>query len=149
MLSLVLLSMPMITLYSKCGQSSYLWQQLEIVAEFESDLWDTVAWGMKWFVDFTVGKTQLFSFDQSNNTSVIDVKLDGSVLGCFGCLSLINWIGALILSLLLKLPPRKFKSLFVLWSFFLLKLLCVSIEPPYSHAWNTVVMSGLLLLAAT
>ena len=37
-------------------------------------------WGRKWLVDFNAGKTQLVSFDQSNNTGAIDVKMDGSVL---------------------------------------------------------------------
>ena len=36
--------------------------------------------GQKWLIDFNAGKTQLVSFDQSNNTGAIDVKLDGSVL---------------------------------------------------------------------
>ena len=31
-------------------------------------------------VDFNAGKTQLVSFDRSNNTDAIDVKMDGSVL---------------------------------------------------------------------
>ena len=35
---------------------------------------------MKWLVDFNAGKTQLVSFDQSNNNGSIDVKMDGSVL---------------------------------------------------------------------
>ena len=34
----------------------------------------------KWLVDFNARKTQLVSFDQSNNTGAIDVKMDGSVL---------------------------------------------------------------------
>ena len=37
-------------------------------------------WGRKWLVDFNAGKTQLVSFDQSNNIDAIDVKMDGSVL---------------------------------------------------------------------
>ena len=37
-------------------------------------------WGRKWLVDFNTGKTQLVSFDQSNNAGAIDVKIDGSVL---------------------------------------------------------------------
>ena len=37
-------------------------------------------WGRKWLVDFNAGKTQLDSFDQSDNTGAIDVKMDGSVL---------------------------------------------------------------------
>ena len=37
-------------------------------------------WGKKWLVDFNAGKTQLVSFDWSNNNGSIDVKMDGSVL---------------------------------------------------------------------
>ena len=68
------------TLYSKCDQASDLWQQLELASELESDLRDTVVWGRKWLVDFNAWKTQLVSFDRSNNTGAIDVKMDGSVL---------------------------------------------------------------------
>ena len=76
------------TLYSKCDQAFDLWQQLELASELESDLRDTVDWGKKWLVDFNTGKTQLVSFDWSNS--------NGSLLN-----------GALKLSLLLKLSPRK------------------------------------------
>ena len=68
------------TLYSKCDQASDLWQQLELTSEFESDLRETVNWVEKWLVDFNAGKTQLVSFDQSNNNDSIYVKMDGSVL---------------------------------------------------------------------
>ena len=51
-----------------------------MVSELESDLQDTVDWGKNWLVDFNTGKTQMVSFDQSNNTGFIDVKMDGSVL---------------------------------------------------------------------
>ena len=37
-------------------------------------------WGKKWFVDFNAGKTQLVSFDRSNNNGSIDVKMGGSIL---------------------------------------------------------------------
>ena len=37
-------------------------------------------WGKKWLVDFNAGKTQLVSFDRSNNNGSIDVKMDGPVL---------------------------------------------------------------------
>ena len=67
------------TLYSNCDQASDLWQQLELASELESDLRDTVDWGKKWLVDFNAGKTQLVSFDWSNNNGSIDVKMDGSV----------------------------------------------------------------------
>ena len=68
------------TLCSKCDHASDLWQQLELASELESDLQDIVEWDKKWLVDFSAGKTQLVSFDRSNNTGAIDVKMDGSVL---------------------------------------------------------------------
>ena len=37
-------------------------------------------WARNWLVDFNAGKTQLVSFSWSNNTGVIDVKMDGSLL---------------------------------------------------------------------
>ena len=71
-------------------------------------------WGRKWLVDFNAGKTQLVSFDQSNNTGAIDVKMDGSVLGEKSSLKMLglalsskfDW-GSYIISILLKLLPRK------------------------------------------
>ena len=66
--------------FSKCDQASDLWQQLELASELESDLRDTVDWGKKWLVDFNAVKTQLVSFDLSNNNGSIDMKMDGSVL---------------------------------------------------------------------
>ena len=101
------------TLYSKCDQASDLWQQLELASEFESDLRDVVDWGRKWLVDFNAEKTQLVLFHQSKSTGAIDKN--GWVCSwgknhlsrCWAWLSLLNWIGALTLSLLLKLPLKK------------------------------------------
>ena len=64
------------TLYSKCDQTSDLWQQLELPSELESDIRDTADWSRKWLVDFNAGKTQLVAFDRSNSTG----SIDGSVL---------------------------------------------------------------------
>ena len=77
------------TLYSKCDQASDLWEQFELASELESDLRDTVGWHKKWLVDFNGGKTQLVSFDRSDNNGSIDVGMDGSVrknrlLRCWG-----------------------------------------------------------------
>ena len=123
---------------------------------FYTWMWSTRHCGLdkKWLVDFNAGKTQLVLFDQSNNTGSIDVKMDVSVLEenhllrC-GWPSFLSWTGALALSLLLQLPPRKLEPSFILWNFFLLRLLCISINLPYAHVWNTVVTSGLLPLVAT
>ena len=43
-------------------------------------IYDTVDWGKKWLVDFNAEKTQLVSFDRSNNNGSIDVKMNGFVL---------------------------------------------------------------------
>ena len=66
-------------LCSWCNQAYDLWQQLELASELESGLRDT---GLRQnvFVDFNAEKTQLVSFDWSNNTITVDVKMDGSVL---------------------------------------------------------------------
>ena len=63
-------------LYSKYGQASDLWQQLESASELESDLQDTVEWGKKRFFDFNGGRTHLVLFDWSNKNGSIDVKMD-------------------------------------------------------------------------
>ena len=64
-------------------------------------------------------------------------------------LSLLNCIRNVILSLLLKLPPRKLENWFAPQTFFHLSLLCISVNLPYSLAWYTVFMPGLILIAAT
>ena len=86
-----------------------------MASELEFDLRDTVDWGRKWLVDFNAGKTHLVSFDRSDQTGALDVKMNGlaleekSSLRCWGSTSLLNWILALTLSLLLKLPPGKLR----------------------------------------
>ena len=73
-------------------------------------------WGRKWLVDFKAAQFQLVSFDWSNTTGAIDVKLDRSVLQeklsfkMLGLTFLLIWIEALILSLLSKLAPRKLET---------------------------------------
>ena len=51
-----------------------------MASEVESDLRDTVVWVRKRLADFNAGKTQLVSFDRSNNIGAIDVKTDVSDL---------------------------------------------------------------------
>ena len=120
------------TLYSNCDQTSNLWQELELVSGLESDPPDTVDWGRKWLVDFNVGKTQLVLCERSNNNGAIDVKTDGSVLEEKSSLKMLGLTFSSKLDWL-KLPSRKLDPWFVLWSFYLLRLLCTSINLPYSH----------------
>ena len=51
-----------------------------MASELESDPRDTVDWGKKWLVGFNAGKTQLVSFDQSDNNGPIDVKIGENIL---------------------------------------------------------------------
>ena len=48
-------------------------------------------WGRKWLVDFNAGKTELVSFDRSNNNGAIDVKIDGSALEGLTFSSKLGW----------------------------------------------------------
>ena len=80
MLSVILLSMLMMLLYSKSDQVSDLWQQLDLASESESDLRDTVDWGKKLLAGLNAGKTQLVSFHWYSNTGALDLKMDGSVV---------------------------------------------------------------------
>ena len=111
-------------------------------------------WGRKWLVDFNAGKTQLVSFNQSNNTAAIDVKMDESLLeekSSFKMLGLtfsstLDWGSYIIL--FAKSASIKIGTLIFSMKFFLLRLQ-TSVFHAYTYAWNTDVTSGLLLEVAT
>ena len=128
-----------------CDQVSDLWQQRELAFELESGLKDIVDWGRKWFVDFNAGKTQLVLFDWSDDTVAIDGKMNGSVLEerlSFNMLGLtlnskLDW-SSYIFSIT-KTAPKEIEVLNRSMTFLSLRLLCTSINLPYTHAWNNVV----------
>ena len=110
----------------------------------------SVDWGRKWLINFSAGKTQLVSFDQSNwfhltsHTGAADVKMDGSVLekkSSFKMLGLtffseLDW--GYYVSLLRKVPPRILDYWFILWRFFLLYLYKSALWPCIEygcHVW--------------
>ena len=135
-----------------------MWSGIWSVATTRIDFWTwiwSVDWDRKWLVDFNAGKIQLVSFDWPNNTGAIVVKIDGSDLeekSSFKMLGLtlsskLDWRSYIISTA--KPAPWKLEPWFILWSFFFLRLLCISINLPYAHAWNIFVMSGLLFLVAT
>ena len=126
-----------------CYSLLWLWSDIWSVVTARVDSW-TWIWSMRhcglqqkvacWFQFW---KSSAFFFLIGLITWVLLVwKLIGlflrknHLLRCWGSLSLINWIGALTLSLLLKVPPRKLEPWFVVWSLFLLWLLCISINLP-------------------
>ena len=107
-------------LYSKCD----LWQELELASKLESDLQDTIEWGSDLLVDFNllVGKIQLVLFDWYKSNGAIDAKMNGIVLEeklSFKTLGLTFFSES----------QNPFKS-----------FLCISINLPCGHAWNTVVI---------
>ena len=122
------------TLHSKCDQASDLWWQLELASERDSDFWDNVDRDRKWLVDLNAGNFKLFHLTNLITLVLLMWKWMGlflrknHLLTCWGWLSLLNWIGALTLSLLLTVPPIKLEPWFVLWSFFLLRIFCISIN---------------------
>ena len=68
-------------------------------------------WDRKWLPDFSAGKTQLVSFDRSNNCGAIDEKKDCSVLDeklsfTILYLCLVNWTAVFMFSLLTELTLR-------------------------------------------
>ena len=105
-------------------------------------------WGKKWIVDFNA--LNLFRFASLKMLVLLTWKRIGLLLRknhplrFWRCLSLLNWIGALPLSLLIKLPPRELEPWkFILWSYFLLKLLCISINFPHdSMIYSCHVSAG-------
>ena len=74
------------TLNFKVHQDTYFWISFYFIF-LKIDGWKR---GRMWLVDFNIGKIQLVSFDRSNNTGAIDVKMDGSfmrknhLLRCWG-----------------------------------------------------------------
>ena len=126
-----------------------------MAAELESDLQDTVDWGKKWLGDFNVGKTQLVSFDWSNNNGSIDVKMGGSVLeekSSFKMLGLtfcskLDW-NSYIISIA-KTALEKIGALIHFMKFLSPEFALYLYNLPYGHVWNTVVMSGLAPTVAT
>ena len=71
---MILLSIPSVIRHLICGNNLNRFLNLNLIYE---TLWTG---GQKWLVDFNAGKSQLFSFDLSNNNGSIDMKMDGSVL---------------------------------------------------------------------
>ena len=115
MLSVIFLFMLMILL-SKCDQASDPWQQLWIgfwTWIYESDLQDTVNWVRSGLLISMLGKRSWFRLTGLITIVLLMWKWMGlflrknHLLRCWGWPSLLNWIGVLTLSLLLKLPPRK------------------------------------------
>ena len=141
-------------LYFKCDQAFHLWQQLEFASELEADSRDTVNRGRKWLVDFISWKTQLVSFDQSNNTGAIDAKRNGSVLeekSSFKILGLtfpskLDW-GSYFNSIT-KDASKKIGALIHSMKFLSTEVALYLYSSTYAHTWSIVVLSGLVLLVA-
>ena len=109
----------MILLSFKCDQVSDLGQQLELTSELDSNLREVVSWGRRRLNNFNAAKTQLASFDCLHGDSAIDSL-------------------AKIASKNVEVLIRSMRFLFSE----------VAIYLSYRLTWNTVSMSGLVLLVA-
>ena len=102
--------------------------------------------GRKWLVDCNTGKTQLVSFDRNYNTGVIDVKMGESALEKK---SSFKMLGSYVISIA-KNADKKIGALIHSLKFISPAIaLYLYINLPNTHAWNTAVMSALVLLVAT
>ena len=117
---------------------------------------ETLGWVRKWLVNFSAGKTQqLVLFDRSNDAFAIDVKMSRSVLEeklSFKTLGLTfssksDW-GPYIISVA-KTASRKIGVFILSMKSLSPERILISINLPYDLAWNVVISSGLVLLAAT
>ena len=129
--------------YSMCSMASDLWQQLELTFEFES-MW-TGAEDRSGLLISILKKSNWFCWCENKW-----VCSWGKIIFWDAGLTFPSkFDGGLLLNLLFKLAPGKLELWFFLWSSFHLRLLSISINLPYDHAWNTVVTSGLVPLVAT
>ena len=107
-------------------------------------------WGKKWLVDFNAGKTQLVSFDWSNNNGSIDVKMGGSIIeekSSFKMLwltfsSKLDW-GSYIIYIV-KTVSKKIVALIRSMKFLSSEVALYLCKSTIRHAWDTAVTSGLV-----
>ena len=118
-------------------------------------IYKSLGWSKKWLVDFNARKTELVSFDQSNNTGAIDVKMDGYALEeklSFKILGLtfsskLGW-GSFFISIA-KIASKKIGALICSMKFLSLEIALYLYKSTIVHAWNTVITSGLVPLVGT
>ena len=154
MLSVILLSMLMILLYIWsairhviCGND--LNWLLNLILIYET-LWTGISSGLlismlgklNWFHLIGLITMVLLMW----KWMVLKEKLSFKMLGLTFS-SKFDW-GSDITSIA-KTASKKIGALICSVNFFLLRLLCISIDLPYAHLWNTVVTSGLVPLVAT
>ena len=156
MLSVILLSMLMIlcfilsvTRHLICGNNLNWLLNLNLIYE---TLWTGVRSGL---LISMLGKLSWFCL----TGLIIMVLLMWKLMGLFlrkghllRCLRLIFSskldCGSYIIPIA-KTASKKIGASIFLWSFFLLRLLCISVNLPYALVWNTVVTFGLVSLVAT
>ena len=139
-----------ITHYHKCGQESNMWQQLELPPELASDL---QLLGNRAKKDLLI--SMLEKFNLFHLTGLILVPLMWKWMGLFfrkkssfkitglSFFSRLDWVSYVIS--IAKTTSRKIGTLIHSdSSFFLLRLLCMSLNLPQGLAWN-LAMHGLAL----
>ena len=130
---------------------SGIWSVATTRIDFQTWIWSTrlVDWDRKSLVDSILEKLNLFCLTGLITLALLMWKWMGlflrrNLLRCWGCLSLLNWIGAYIISVA-KTASKKIGALKLLSP----EVALISINLPYGHTWTTIAMHGLVLLAAT
>ena len=134
---------------------SGIWSVATTRIGFWTWIWSTIHCGLglevaRWFQCWKNST----SFD-SDNTGAIDVKMNGSVLeenSSFKMLELtfsskLDWGSCIIC--LSKTASKKIGSVIRSMAFLFPEVALYLINLPYGYVWNTVVVSGLVLLVAT
>ena len=135
---------------------SGIWSVATTRIGFWTWIWSTIHCGLglevaRWFQCWKNST----SFDWSDNTGAIDVKMNGSVLeenSSFKMLeftfsSKLDWGSCIIC--LSKTASKKIGSVIRSMAFLFPEVALYLINLPYGYVWNTVVVSGLVLLVAT
>ena len=117
--------------YLICGNNNNWLLNLNLIFEI-------LDWSRKWLVDFNAGKTQLVSFDFSNNAGVTDLKIDGFVLEERLYFKMLGLSFSFNIISIATTAAKEIRALVLSMKFFLLRLLCISINLPYIDVWNTV-----------
>ena len=126
------------------NQGSNLWLQLELASQLEYDLWYWT-WSESGLLILILKKFNLLSLNSLITLVLFMCKPIGLLLkmlelSCSSKLDKSSYIVSLQKLLL---------GLFVLWNFFLLRLLFISVNLPYKLVWNNVAVSGIMLPATT
>ena len=127
------------TLYSNCDQAFDLWQRLELASELYCDLQD-IDWGINGLFFLMQEKLSFLCLSNVVTLVLLMWKLMSLFLKEMFFLRSWDWSSSSKLDWCSYIGSIAKIDWFVIGNFFLLRLLFISLNLPYSLVWNTVVM---------